>query len=44
MLSIFNILSQVLMNGVPMEEKYLSPEDFEEQLLTLIMKETQVGG
>ena len=32
------------MNGVPMEEKYLSPEDFEEQLLTLIMKETQVGG
>ncbi len=43
-LSIFDILLQVLMNGVPMEEKYLSPEDFEEQLLTLIMKETQVGG
>jgi hypothetical protein len=30
------------MNGVPVEEKYLTPEDFEEQLLTLIMKETQV--
>jgi hypothetical protein len=30
------------MNGVPIEEKYLTPEDFEEQLLTVIMKETQV--
>ncbi len=30
------------MNGVPIEENYLTPEDFEEQLLTLIMKETQV--
>lgn len=33
---------QVLMNGVPIDEKHLTPEDFEEQLLTLIMKETQV--
>ena len=29
------------MNGVPMEEKHLTEEDFEEQLLTLLMKETQ---
>ena len=36
-------LPQVLMNGVPMEQKYLTGEDFEEQLLTALMKETQVG-
>ena len=30
------------MNGVPFEQKYLTSEDFEEQLLTTIMKETQV--
>ena len=36
-------LPQVLMNGVPMEQKYLTGEDFEEQLLTSLMKETQVG-
>eukprot|EP00092_Neocalanus_flemingeri_P004418 GFUD01004753.1.p1 GENE.GFUD01004753.1~~GFUD01004753.1.p1 ORF type:complete len:1525 (-),score=439.73 GFUD01004753.1:373-4947(-) len=35
-------LPQVLMNGVPFEQKYLTSEDFEEQLLTTIMKETQV--
>merc|ERR1719244_919889 len=35
-------LPQVLMNGVPFEQKYLTSEDFEEQLLTNIMKETQV--
>ena len=35
-------LPQVLMNGVPMEQKYLTGEDFEEQLLTALMKETQV--
>ena len=29
------------MNGVPIEEKYLTEEDFEEQLLTILMKETQ---
>ena len=34
-------LPQVLMNGVPMEQKYLTGEDFEEQLLTALMKETQ---
>ena len=34
-------LPQVLMNGVPMEQKYLTGEDFEEQLLTVLMKETQ---
>jgi len=32
---------QALMNGVPIEEKYLTEEDFEEQLLTILMKETQ---
>ena len=36
-------LPQVLMNGVPMEQKYLTGEDFEEQLLTVLMKETQVS-
>ena len=35
-------LPQVLLNGVPMEQKYLTGEDFEEQLLTALMKETQV--
>ena len=35
-------LPQVLMNGVPMEQKFLTGEDFEEQLLTALMKETQV--
>eukprot|EP00090_Calanus_glacialis_P019622 TRINITY_DN3011_c0_g1_i1.p1 TRINITY_DN3011_c0_g1~~TRINITY_DN3011_c0_g1_i1.p1 ORF type:complete len:1524 (+),score=468.92 TRINITY_DN3011_c0_g1_i1:46-4617(+) len=35
-------LPQVLMNGVPFEQKHLTSEDFEEQLLTTIMKETQV--
>merc|ERR1719348_340498 len=34
-------LPQVLMNGVPMEQKFLTGEDFEEQLLTALMKETQ---
>ena len=34
-------LPQVLMNGVPMEQKYLTAEDFEESLLTALMKETQ---
>ena len=36
-------LPQVLMNGVPMDKKHLTGEDFEEQLLTALMKETQVG-
>merc|ERR1719334_948943 len=35
-------LPQVLMNGVPFKQKHLNPEDFEEQLLTSIMAETQV--
>ena len=35
-------LPQVLMNGVPFDQKHLTSEDFEEQLLTSIMKETQV--
>merc|ERR1719334_2273942 len=35
-------LPQVLMNGVPFEQKHLNQEDFEEQLLTSVMKETQV--
>ena len=30
------------MNGVPIEEKYLTEEDFEEQLLNILMKETQI--
>lgn len=34
-------LPQVLMNGVPIEKKYLNGEDFEEGLLTELMKETQ---
>ena len=29
------------MNGVPIDEKYLTEEDFEEQLLGVLMKETQ---
>ena len=33
---------QVLMNGVPFNKKHLNAEDFEEQLLTTIMAETQV--
>jgi len=35
-------LPQVLMNGVPFQQKHLNTEDFEEQLLTSIMAETQV--
>ena len=35
-------LPQVLMNGVPMEEKNLNGEDFEEALMMSIMKETTV--
>jgi len=35
-------LPQVLMNGVPFKQKHLNTEDFEEQLLTNIMTETQV--
>jgi len=35
-------LPQALMNGVPMDESKLTEEDFEEQLLTALMKETQV--
>ncbi len=30
------------MNGVPMDQKSLTEEDFEEELLTSLMKETQV--
>ena len=30
------------MNGVPMDQKSLTEEDFEEALLTSLMKETQV--
>lgn len=29
------------MNGVPIDEKFLTEEDFEEQLLGVLMKETQ---
>ena len=35
-------LPQVLMNGVPMDEKKLNGEDFEEALMMAIMKETNV--
>ena len=35
-------LPQVLMNGVPMDEKKLNGEDFEEELMMAIMKETTV--
>ena len=31
------------MNGVPMDQKSLTEEDFEEELLTSLMKETQVS-
>ena len=30
------------MNGVPFQQKHLNTDDFEEQLLTSIMSETQV--
>ena len=32
----------VLMNGVPLDKKHLNGEDFEEGLLTELMKETQM--
>ena len=35
-------LPQVLMNGVPMDQKNLNQEDFEEALMMSIMKETQI--
>jgi len=33
---------QALMNGVPMDASQLTEEDFEEQLLSVLMKETQI--